>query len=260
MRIVLFFFFLLSVLVLTLPSCSKSDSTSISNLEGSSGSITRFAVYENHMYVLNSNEIQTFDLADRENPLLVHAIQTEYGLETIFIYEGKAFLGARTGLYILDLANPAEPVILSEAIRSEVFFGGCDPVVVRDNYAFSTIKIIENICGNWNAESALIIYDVSDSSNPMEVAVRTLSEPNGLGILGDVLLVCDTGTDQLVAFDIGDPTDPVLLPNVTLPIMDPFDLIVDGDRVIVSTKTNFQILDASDLQNITLIKTIAKGE
>lgn len=239
--------------------CSSEELASFSE-EGTSGSITRFAVYNGYMYSLNPNQVQTFDLSDPSEPELVHELTTDYGLETIFIYEGNAYLGSRTGLYILGLNNPAEPVILSETIRGEEFFGGCDPVVVKDNYAFSTVKIIENICGMINSRSALIVYDVSDLENPIELSTHDLDEPNGLGIVNNRLFVCDAGSDKLVAFDITDPTQTIPLSDLDFPVVDPFDLIVDGNRVIVSAKTDFHILDVSDLTNINIVKSISKGE
>jgi len=255
---------LIGMLILTgilFSQCSADELGSFSESEnGASGSITRFAVNDGYMYSLNPNQIQTFDLSDPSEPELVHELTTDYGLETIFIYEGNAYLGSRTGLYILGLSNPAEPVILSQTTRGEEFFGGCDPVVVKGNYAFSTIKIIENICGTFNSRSALIVYDVSNLENPVELGAYDLDEPNGLGIVNNLLFVCDAGSDKLVAFDISDPENTQPLPELDFPIENPFDMIVDGDRVIVSAMTDFHILDISDLSNINIIKSIKKGE
>lgn len=241
--------------------CSADEFASFSESgeNGTSGSITRFAVYDGYMYSLNPNQVQTFDLSNPAEPELVHEITTDYGLETIFIYEGNAYLGSRTGLYILGLSNPAAPVILSQTTRGEEFFGGCDPVVVKENYAFSTVKIIENICGNFNSFSALIVYDVSDLESPVELGFYELDEPNGLGIVNDLLFVCDAGSDKLVAFDISEPENTQPLSELDFPIKDPFDLIVDGDQVIVSAMTDFHILDISDLTNISIVKSISKG-
>lgn len=225
---------------------------------GKSGSITRFAVYQDYMYVLNLNEVQTYDIHKRDQPVLVHRLATDYGLETITIYDGAVFLGSRTALYILNIGNPAAPTVQAKSDRlSDVGFSGCDPVVVKGNYAYSTVKIIENVCGIVSAESALIVYDISNKSNPVVVGTYFLDIPNGLGYKDNYLFVCDEGSDRLRVFDISNPLSLSELPY-SVNLTDPNDLIVDGERVIVSTKTDFQIFDVSDVVKIKKLGQIAK--
>ncbi len=244
-----------SLFVLLAAACSKD--AAFADLTGKSGSITRFAVYQNYMYVLNLNEVQTYSLQDPDNPVLVHRLQTDYGLETIAIYEGTVFLGSTTALYILDISNPAAPNILSKTDRPDVFFGGCDPVVVKGNYAYSTIKIIANICGWVSSESALIVYDVSNKTAPVTLGTYPLNIPNGLGYKDNYLFVCDEGSDRLEVFDISNPLE--LQPTTfAVQMTDPVDLIVDGNRMIVSTKTDFQIFDISDVTAIRRTGQIQK--
>ena len=238
---------LLFSLIFLAISCSKNDDFTTDS--GKSGSITRFAVFGNYMYVLNQKELLTYSLENPDNPALVHRLVADYGLETIIIYDNTIYLGSTTSLYILDIGNPAAPQILSKTDRVEIFLGGCDPVVVKDNYAYSTIKIIANVCGTVSSESALIVYDVSDKSNPVSVSSFLLSIPNGLGYKDNYLFVCDEGSDQLVIFDITNPLS-VTRTNYSVEITDPYDLIVEGNRMIVSTKTDFQIFDVSDITAI----------
>ena len=225
---------------------------------GKSGSITRFAVYQDYMYVLNLNEVQTYDIHQKEHPVLLHRLSTDYGLETITIYDNTMFLGSVTALYIVDISNPAAPSILSKSDRLfDIGFSGCDPVVVKGNYAYSTIKIVENVCGQIAASSALVVYDVSDKSAPKSLGTYPLDIPNGLGYKENYLFVCDEGSDQLLVFDISIPAV-VMSTNYSIPITDPYDLIVDGQKMIVSTKTDFQIFDISDVGSIKKIGQIAK--
>ncbi len=237
-------------------ACTK-DAASEMN-PGKSGSITRFAVYHNYMYVLNLNEVQTYDIQDPAHPKLLHRLPTDYGLETIIIYDNTVFLGSNTALYILDIGNPAAPVILSKSERLELLgFTGCDPVVVKGNYAYSTIKSIEDVCGRVGVESALVVYDVTDKSAPVSVGVYTLGLPNGLGYKDNYLFVCDEGYDRLWVFDISDPLM-LGLTDYSLSLNDPIDLIVDGQRMIVSSKTDFQIFDISDVSKIRKVGSISK--
>lgn len=249
---------LLMLSVVVLGACSKDFLSESAPDQGVSGSITRFAVNGNYMYVLNQNEVQTYDITDRTNPVLKHRLATDWGLETITFYDNSLFLGSTTALYILDITNPAVPVIQAKSDRlSTVGFTGCDPVAVNGDYAYSTIKVIENICGVISAESALIVYDVSNKSNPKVLGTYPMNIPNGLGYKDNYLFVCDEGSDLLVVYDITNPAALELAP-VTVPMTDPYDLIVDGQRMIVSTKTDFQIFDVSQLPQIRKIGTIGK--
>ncbi len=237
-------------------ACAKDAASELN--PGKSGSITRFAVYQNFMYVLNLNEVQTYDIQDKEKPKLVHRLATDYGLETITIYDNTVFLGSSTALYILDISNPAAPKILSQSDRLEnLGFSGCDPVVVKDNYAYSTIKIIENFCGSVSVQSALVVYDVTDKSAPFSVGIYTMGIPNGLGYKDNYLFVCDEGDDKLWVLDISNPQQ-LSFTDYSLSITDPVDLIVDGQRMIVSSKTDFQIFDISDISNIKKVGLISK--
>ena len=249
---------LLMLSVVVLGACSKDFLSESAPGQGVSGSITRFAVNGNYMYVLNQNEVQTYDITDRANPVLKHRLATDWGLETITFYDNSLFLGSTTALYILDITNPAVPVIQAKSDRlSTVGFTGCDPVAVNGDYAYSTIKVIENICGVISAESALIVYDVSNKSNPKVLGTYPMNIPNGLGYKDNYLFVCDEGSDLLVVYDITNPAALELAP-VTVPMTDPYDLIVDGQRMIVSTKTDFQIFDVSQLPQIRKIGAIGK--
>lgn len=243
-----YLFSILGLCLLTFLACdSDSSLASIdSQQSGTSGSITRFATLGDFMYTLNPNQLQTFDITDPSKPVLLSELETDYGLETIFIYENRIYLGSRTGLFILGLDNPAEPNLLSQTLREDEFFGACDPVVVRDNYAYSTIKTIVNVCGNANTRSALLIYEVSDPANPVLNQSFDIDIPNGLGYTDQFLYVCSTGSESLRVFDISDPDNVVERPDLDYPIQEPFDIIVDNDRMIVSSTDSFFILTLAE--------------
>ena len=249
-------YFPILFLALVAFSCSQESASLEAN--GQSGSITRFTVYNGYMYGLNPNGVLTFSLENPDMPELVHTLPTDYGLETIFIYEGTVYLGSRTGLYILDISNPAQPVLLSKTDREQLFFNGCDPVVVSGNYAYSTVKIIVNICGTAAAQSALLVYDVTDKENPSQIGLYPHDLPNGLGIKGNYLVVCDEGADKLNLYDISNPASLVQLTDFEVDITDPIDLIISGDKMIVSTRQDFQIYDVSNMEDIRKIGQIEK--
>lgn len=237
-------------------ACTKD--AAVPDATGKSGSITRFAIHNGYMYSLNPNEVQTYSLQNPDKPVLVNRLATDYGLETIIIYEKTIYLGSRNALYVLDISNPAAPAILSKTNRQDVFIGGCDPVVVKDNYAYSTIKIIENRCGMVSAQSALLVYDVSDKSKPADKGMYSMNLPNGLGYQGNYLFVCDEGSDRLEVFDISDPLSVKPLSEYAVSLTDPYDLIISGSKMIVSTRTDFQIFDLSALPVLKKAGQISK--
>jgi hypothetical protein len=237
-------------------ACSK-DAASV-DTTGKSGSITRFAVNNGFMYVLNSNEVLTYNMQDPNHPELVNTLTTDYGLETILVYDSSIYLGSTTSLYILDISNPGAPVIASKTSHGIEFWGGCDPVAVKGSYAYSTIKIIVNRCGHASSQSALLVYDVSDKTQPVVKGTYPLSMPNGLGYQGNYLFVCDEGADKLEIFDVSDPLSLNELTDHAVSITDPVDLIVEGNKMIVSTKTDFQIYDLSAIPVLKKIGLISK--
>lgn len=245
-------FFVAAVIALTFLGCSK-DASELTKAKGKSGSITRFAAHNGYMYALDQNRILVYSLANVANPQLVNTVQTEYGLETIIVYENVVYIGSTTALYIMNISNPAAPFIVGKSDR-EVLRGGCDPVVVKDNYAYSTVKIIENVCGEVSVVSQLLVYDVSDQTAPTLVGSYDMNIPNGLGYKGDHLFVCDEGDDSVVIFDISNPES--LQYQGSFDLQDPVDVIVDNNRMIISAKTDFNIYNISDIENITPMGSI----
>lgn len=247
-------FSLFIFLMTTLWSCQK-DTLMTEGNKGKSGSITRFAVHNNYMYALDQNRVLVYHLTS-DQPQLISTVKTDYGLETITIYDGTVYLGSRTALYILDISNPASPIIQSKTERQGVFFGGCDPVVVKGNYAYSTIKIIENVCGAFAAQSALMIYDVANKSNPVLKNQLFLNLPNGLGYEGNYLFVCDEGISGVIVYDISTPEQPQEV-NI-IPLENPVDVIATDGKVIISAKTSFAFYDISNIYSIKKIGEIEK--
>ena len=248
------FYFLMLAFIVT--ACSKDDGlesfqgNDLSGTgEGTSGSITRFTTFGDYLYALDQNQVLTYDISAKNEPVLVSKLKTDYGLETIIIYDATIFVGSRNALYILDIANPAYPSVISKSERDDLnLTGGCDPVVVKENHAFATVKIIENVCGQTSMQSQLLVYDITDKINPELLVTVAMDIPNGLGYRGDYLFVCDEGRNEIVIFDISSPGN--IFEFDAIPLDAPIDIIIREDRMIVSTKNNFTIYDISDIQNI----------
>ncbi|SDS25152.1 hypothetical protein [Gramella sp. MAR_2010_147] len=161
---------------------------------GTGGSMARFSLNDDHLYVADESSLSTFDISTPSSPDLLKNEYVGWQVETIFNYENHLYLGSSTGMYIYTIEDPANPQQKSflQHVR------GCDPVVVKDNYAYVTIRG-GNACGqNMNQ---LDVVDVSDKSNPKLVNSYEMTNPYGLGVKDNWLFVCD-GNAGLKIFGI----------------------------------------------------------
>jgi hypothetical protein len=104
-----------------------------------------------------------------------------FGIETIYPYNQKLFIGSQTGMFLYSIANPAAPVKEGEVqhIRR------CDPVVANDTAAFVTLRK-GAACGG--TTEGLFIYDASNLASPHLLNSISLPSPYGLGYA--VCLLC----------------------------------------------------------------------
>jgi len=237
--------FLITIIFFT--ACEKLQVNPESTATGKSGSISRFAIKDHLMYAIDVNYLRVFDITDGDHPVLVQSTEVDYGLETIFIYENYIYLGAVDGVYVLDINNPTSPHQLQK-LEHHI---SCDPVVVQNNFAYSTQRVSATGCGDHWLESALAVYDVT---NPNEAELKKeiiMDEPFGLAVEGNWLYVCDNG---IVVFDITDPSDPIR--KELVPVTNPHDIILNYPYMLVATSTSFELYNYADPLNIHFISTL----
>ena len=239
-------FFFLTIIFFA--SCEKMAVSPESSATGKSGSIARFAIKDNLMYAIDVNYLRVFDITNINHPVLVQSTEVDYGLETIFIYESYIYLGAVDGVYVLDINNPTAPHQLQK-LEHHI---SCDPVVVQNNFAYSTQRVSSTGCGDHWMQSALAVYDVTDPTNSELKNEITMNEPFGLAVEGNWLYVCDRG---IVVFDITDPANPVR--NGTVLVNDPHDIILNYPYMLVATSTSFELYNYSDPDNIHFVSTLS---
>lgn len=257
------YLFLLLLATFGLESCltgsvsgGGSNKTTTEPTGASSGSITTFVIKAQHMYTLDHKVLLTHDLTDPDQPELVHTLTLDFGLETIFLYDDHVYVGSTTSLYIINLSNPSQPRFVSKTERSEKFVNGCDPVIVEENYAYSTVKVIVNRCGRKSSRSALLVFDITDKKHPKEVAHQFMQEPNGLAIKDDHLFVCDKVKNSVTVFNVSEPNRPLLRDHLSLSVTNAYDIIIKDNRMIVSSTDGFQIFDVTNIHDIYQIGTI----
>ena len=235
------------IIVLLLINCdsdSSNDSSAFSE-NGQGGSLARFALYVDYLYVVDDTNLNVFSIVNREEPVQVNTIPIGFNIETLFNYKNYLYIGSRNGMHIYNIDNAEEPVYVSDVQH----FTACDPVVANETHAFVTLHA--NIgCGtNINV---LEIYDVTDITNPLLISSRNLTQPIGLGLYNDYLFVCD---DEVKVFDVSNPIDSQLVTSIDV---NSFDVIINnGTLILIGENGLYQYsLDSDDITNIVHLSTI----
>jgi hypothetical protein len=222
-------FLQLFTLVALFTSCGFGDDAASISEGGTSqgGSLARFTIIGDYLYVVNDFDLVPVNIANLENPITQPTVEIGFGIETIFPYNNHLFIGSASAVYIYDLVNPAAPRQRSVYAHST----GCDPVVVSGDYAYVTLR--EGFaCGNPVAVNVLEVVNVSNYDDPYTVQTIWMNNPRGLGIGCDnKLFVCE-GPWGLAEFDITNPESPIETARYTDHAAN--DVIIRGDLMIVT--------------------------
>jgi hypothetical protein len=227
---------LIILLLSALVNCTK-ESAAFGGTSGAGGSTARFTIAGNYLYVVDNVSLKSFDIST--NSLPVYKSKTEIGvnIETIFPYQDKLFIGSSSSMYIYSLSDPAKPQRLSKAeytIRM-----ACDPVVAKDNVAYATLRS-NGPCGF--GMSALVVYNITNVSNPLLEKTIPLSGPYGLGLKNSALYVCE-GTGGIKVFDITNIYNPVAGTTLTATGTTFYDVIPYGNVLIAQVNDGFILYD-----------------
>ncbi len=216
---------------------------------GVGGSMARFGISGNTLYTVDESMLHVFDITTASNPISYGNYYAGWRIETLFISEDKLFLGSQNGVYIYNIAIPRAPQYLSQFWHST----GCDPVVVSGTLAYVTLKG-GNACGN--TLNRLDVLSVADFSNPHLIATYAMFGPNGLGIDGNTLFICD-GDAGLKIYDVTDPLkiDQNMLANFVNIIA--IDVIPFNGLLFLIAEDGFYQYNYDNLQAIQLISKIS---
>ncbi|HZY82383.1 MAG TPA: hypothetical protein VFE50_22815 [Cyclobacteriaceae bacterium] len=212
---------------------------------GVGGSMARFTITSDRLYVLNGYKLNTIDITDPSTINLKSSTQVAGDIETIFPYKENLFLGSRTGMYILGLDNPDEPNQISMFSHLK----SCDPVVVEGDYAYVTLRSANTCNGTINE---LQVIDVSKVTNPRLVRTYQMTNPHGLGIDNGTLFICD-GDDGLKVYDATDVNR--ISDNMTAHYDDihAFDVIPFNNIAMLIGEDGLYQYDYSDIHHIKLL-------
>ena len=182
----------------SLGSASSSDRMAgTGSGSGTGGSMARFALYDKYLYAVSTSDMKLFNVEQPAKPSLYKAIPMGGGIETIFPYKDKLFIGSQTGMMIYDNADPGQPKQLSVFQHARV----CDPVVVNGNLAYVTLRSGTTCTGTLNE---LDVVDITSLTSPKLLKSYPMRNPHGLGVDFPNLFVCE-GAYGLKSFNAADP-------------------------------------------------------
>lgn len=220
-----------------------------SGSSGQGGSMARFTLLNDHLYTVGHTDLSLFNTKTAANPTFVKSINLGWGVETIFPYENKLFIGTNTGMHIFNAADAANPVKLST--YSHVF--ACDPVVVQGKYAYVTLRT-GTACRM--GSNQLEVVDIEDPTKPKQVSVFPMKNPHGLSVSGNNLFLCE-GDFGIKSFNITNKNK--IGDNLLQHLKDikSFDVIAGPKSLIVTGKDGvyqFNYTNAANLRQLSKIK------
>lgn len=215
---------------------------------GLTGSMARFAIYQNYLYTVLNNQMGIFNIQS-EKPEKLGDIPVGWNVETIFSYKENMFMGTPMGMLIYSVSNPEKPNYQSSI--THVY--GCDPVVVENDTAYVTIHS-GNSCGQDNNQ--LIIIDVKDVKKPRTIVSYSMTKPKGLAIDDGTLFVCDDG---LKVFNVKNPKTMMAPENLYFHKqgMEGYDVIAFDKLLMMIADNGIYQYDYTSLKEVKLLSKIA---
>jgi hypothetical protein len=228
---------------------SGSNTLNVAANAGKGGSLARFTISSNRLYVLDNSFLEVVDISNQREMKQKGETQITWQAETLFPNNNNLFVGTQSGMIVYDITNPDAPTSVGklEHVRT------CDPVVVEGNYAYVTLRN-GTTCGGFTNQ--LDVINIKDIKNPVLQKTYPMKNPHGLGIDNGVLFICD-GADGLKIFDTKDVnkiTDNQLAHYDKVATLDviPFQNIA----MMIGEEGLYQY-DYSDIKNIKLLSKLS---
>ncbi len=215
---------------------------------GVGGSMSRFGLYKDYLYVVNQYNLVSFKLNSTSKVTQLNTRSVGWNVETIFIADDHIFLGTQNGLIVMALDSPENPV----QVGSFAHMTSCDPVVIKGDLAFVTLKG-GTTCRGGTLNELDVVQMSNNYSKFTLLKTYAMKAPQGLGIDDDVLFLCD-GDAGLKVFNI---TDPLAITSIaTFPSINAYDVIPMNKYLFMVGETGFYLYDYSNIQNIKQIGMI----
>jgi hypothetical protein len=216
---------------------------------GIGGSMARFGLYNDYLYAVDNSTLFLFDVKTAGSPNSIGKQYVGWNIETMFIYDRHMFFGTQNGMLIYTLEVATVPKYVGQFWHVTA----CDPVVVADGYAYVTLKG-GNLCGS-NVNRLDVLRLSPDYRTINLIQSYPMHGPNGLGIDGDILFVCD-GDAGLKVYNAADKLhiDDNMIAH--FPNIRTYDVIPVNGYLFMIGDDGFYQYDYSNLQDIRQISLI----
>lgn len=213
---------------------------------GISGSLARFGIVNDYMYAVSQDSLKVISIAATQNPVLANTLRLGWGIETLFPFKDKLFIGSNTGMLIYNISNPLTPFKQGsfEHVRT------CDPVIADDDYAYVTLHSGSRCAGFTNQ---LEVLDITNIMSPILLKTYLLSSPRGLSKDGSLLFICD-GDDGLKVFNASNPLGITMIKQFSM--AEANDVIAHNGIALVVAKDGLYQYDYSTAPDIKLLSKI----
>lgn len=219
---------------------------------GVAGSMSRFALSNNTLYVITESNLTPMDLTIPEAPVKAQTQYIDWGIETLFPSGNNLFIGANDGMHIMDLTDPLNP----ELITTYEHVSSCDPVIVDGDHAFVTLRSGTECAG---FTDQLEVINIQNLSDPQLEYIYPMHNPHGLGKDGDLLFICD-GDDGLKIYNSSDLSAIDSNMVAHYPGINAFDIIPYQNVAMMIGQDGLYQYDYSDINNIRLLSKISYSE
>lgn len=219
---------------------------SVNDSTGKGGSMAKFTIVDDYLYVLGGYDMQLFRIDEPADPTTWVTISIAWDIETIFPYEDKLFIGSMSGMYIYDNSDPSNPTMITQFAHAT----SCDPVYVQGDYAYVTLRG-GTACGGYTNQ--LDIIDIGDLTAPALVKTYAMQGPLGLAADGNTLFICD-GSAGVKVFDSTDVLNLELITQID--DYSAYDIILNNNIAMVISPSGLYQYDYSDLDDINLLSSI----
>lgn len=188
------------------------------------GDASYLAIDQDRLFVSAGTALALFDIADPANPAALGSVTGTSVNQHLLVENNTVYLAAYTGgLRIVDVSDPAAPVILSNtrASNNAGTYYNVNAIAKKDKYVYLG-----------GGGSGVLVYDVSDLSRPNLVNQIDLpgsapaTAPHSIVVWGNFLFVAD-GDAGVRVLDITLPFVPKLAGLLDTP-GSVQDLFIDG--------------------------------
>lgn len=213
---------------------------------GVGGSMARFGLYKDMLYIVDQYNLYSFKLNSASDAKLLNTTGIGWNVETIFITDDHMFLGTQNGMIVQTLEVPERP----SQVGTFSHITACDPVVIKGDLAFVTLKGGTTCRGTVNQ---LDVIRMSNSYSKFELLKSyPMYGPQGLGIDDDLLFICD-GDAGLKIYDASDPLTISQHQVATFPSINAYDVIPMNNYLFMIGEEGFLLYDYTNIQNIKQI-------